>query len=134
MKNTLQTLQKKRKSKKGFTLMEMLIVVAIIAILVAIAIPVFSAQMTKAKQQVDTANLRSAASMAVVEFLTDTTPPTTPAVYVAVEGEEHTMEIKLKADFSSTADKYYFSQENPTEHIEVTIATGGKVTDADWVS
>ena len=34
---------KKLQSKKGFTLMEMLIVVAIIAVLVAIAIPVFNA-------------------------------------------------------------------------------------------
>ena len=33
---------KKLQSKKGFTLMEMLIVVAIIAVLVAIAIPVFN--------------------------------------------------------------------------------------------
>ena len=32
---------KKLQNKKGFTLMEMLIVVAIIAVLVAIAIPVF---------------------------------------------------------------------------------------------
>ena len=32
---------KKLNNKKGFTLMEMLIVVAIIAVLVAIAIPVF---------------------------------------------------------------------------------------------
>lgn len=34
----------RRVNKKGFTLMEMLIVVAIIAILIAVAIPVFSAQ------------------------------------------------------------------------------------------
>ena len=34
---------KKLQNKKGFTLMEMLIVVAIIAVLVAIAIPVFNA-------------------------------------------------------------------------------------------
>ena len=37
---------KKFTNKKGFTLMEMLIVVAIIAILVAIAIPTFSGSLT----------------------------------------------------------------------------------------
>ena len=39
--------------------MEMLIVVAIIAILIAIAIPVFSAQLHKARVATDWANLRS---------------------------------------------------------------------------
>ena len=37
------------KNKQGFTLMEMLIVVAIIAVLVAIAIPVYQGQVHKAK-------------------------------------------------------------------------------------
>ena len=49
----------RRVNKKGFTLMEMPIVVAIIAILIAVAIPVFSAQLHKARVATDWANLRS---------------------------------------------------------------------------
>lgn len=37
----------KRKQNKGFTLAELLIVVAIIAVLVAISIPIFSKQLKK---------------------------------------------------------------------------------------
>lgn len=59
----IQTL-KKMKSKKGFTLMEMLIVVAIIAILIAIAIPVMSNSLNSAKLAVDNANFRSAKAVA----------------------------------------------------------------------
>lgn len=50
---------KKLTNKKGFTLMEMLIVVAIIGILIAIAIPTFNNALTKARISADEANLRS---------------------------------------------------------------------------
>ena len=46
--------------KKGFTLAELLIVVAIIAVLVGIAIPVFTSQLEKAKEGTDLANIRAA--------------------------------------------------------------------------
>ena len=55
---------KKLNNKKGFTLMEMLIVVAIIVILVAISIPVFSGQLNNAKKATDLANIRAAKGVA----------------------------------------------------------------------
>ena len=60
---------KKFKNNKGFTLMEMLIVVAIIAILVAIAIPSFTTQLEKAREAADIANIRSAYAEAMVKYL-----------------------------------------------------------------
>ena len=47
-------------SRKGFTLAELLIVVAIIAVLVAVAIPVFGSQLEKSREAADLANVRSA--------------------------------------------------------------------------
>jgi len=50
----------KKNNKKGFTLAELLIVVAIIAVLVAVAIPVFTSQLEKSRESTDAANLRGA--------------------------------------------------------------------------
>ena len=44
---------------KGFTLAELLIVVAIIAVLVSISIPIFTSQLHKARVATDWANLRA---------------------------------------------------------------------------
>ncbi len=48
-----------RRSSAGFTLMELLVVVAIIGVLVAIVVPVFSGQYERARRTVDIANARS---------------------------------------------------------------------------
>ena len=47
------------KRREGFTLVELLIVGVIIGILVSISIPIFTAQMHKAKVAADWANLRA---------------------------------------------------------------------------
>lgn len=47
------------KRQKGFTLVELLIVVVIIGILVSISIPIFTAQIHKAEVAADWANLRA---------------------------------------------------------------------------
>ena len=47
-----------KNNNRGFTLAELLIVVAIIAVLVAIAIPIFTSQLEKAREATDAANIR----------------------------------------------------------------------------
>lgn len=56
---------KKLRQKIGFTMAELLIVVAIIAVLVAVAIPIFNAQLEKSREAYDIATMRQAASLAV---------------------------------------------------------------------
>lgn len=60
----------KKRNQKGFTLAELLIVVAIIAVLVAIAIPIFTAQLEKSREATDLANVRSAYAEMMTEYLT----------------------------------------------------------------
>ena len=56
-----------KKSREGFTLAELLIVVAIIAVLVAVAIPVFGNQLEKSREAVDLANVRAAYAEVLTE-------------------------------------------------------------------
>ena len=58
-KEEMMLLNVQKNRKHGFTLAELLIVVAIVGILVAISIPIFSMQLHKARVAADWANLRA---------------------------------------------------------------------------
>lgn len=106
---------KKFTNKKGFTLMEMLIVVAIIAILVAIAIPTFAGQLENARQATDVANIRAAYAEANVKYLSGGTgEATTPALkskdFSKLDtdtkiGEKSLSDIKTEATNPAKGDK-----------------------------
>lgn len=59
----------KKTNKKGFTLAELLIVIAIIAVLIAIAIPTFAGALDNARRQTDHANIRAAYSIVQIAKL-----------------------------------------------------------------
>lgn len=55
--------------KSGFTLAEVLVVIAIVGILISISVPMFYSYKEKAKHAVDLSNVRSAKAMAIAKYL-----------------------------------------------------------------
>lgn len=101
----------KKLNNKGFTLIEMLVVIAIIAVLVAIAIPTVTSATDKAAAATNAANLRSYKAAVTTAYLADAkgiTIADTGAVTIdgsvkimekpeakAMEGVEKTAELKV---------------------------------------
>lgn len=70
-----------KNNRKGFTLAELLIVVAIIAVLVAVAIPVFTAQLEKSREATDLSNIRAAYAECSAALLSGTDDTTSGVKY-----------------------------------------------------
>lgn len=76
----MKGLREKFRKNEGFTLVEMLIVVAIIAILIAVSIPLVGTSLEKARQATDSANLRSAKAEATIMYMNDQINGGTPTL------------------------------------------------------
>ena len=95
---------KKLQSKKGFTLMEMLIVVAIIAVLVAIAIPTFNNAMAKSRAA-DVANVRATYAEWQTAMLTENTKaPTDKDAFLAGPDAKGTLTLNYLNKLDVKAD------------------------------
>ena len=120
---------KKKLNKKGFTLAELLIVVAIIAILVAIAIPVFSTQLEGSREAVDRANARSANSMAVADYLVNN--KTGSAIYYFKEDNGN---IEIDATITNQT-KSIMGKSGDCDDVGLKVTvSNGEVTENSWIT
>ena len=120
-------MKKLMKNKKGFTLMEMLIVIAIIVILVAIAVPTFTSQLQNANNAADAANMRAAKAQAAATYLADT------ATYAGKTTELYFDAADGTLDDETTGITSYCKGQADKDIIMVTINAEGVIT-AEWVS
>lgn len=109
----MKTLREKLKKQGGFTMVEMLIVVAIIAILMAVSIPMFNNALEKARHGVDAANNRSAISLANAQAVASLNPEKEFGTgdgkvyfYIAEEEGDHQAALLPDNEAGSHSDDY----------------------------
>ena len=93
----------KKVNQKGFTLAELLIVVAVIAVLVAVAIPTFANQLEKSRQAVDVSNLRGAYAAAKLAIMNRAVP-------IDVDGDTKDYPLDYKETTTGTTDAHTAKQ------------------------
>ena len=123
--NLKQKLSKKLKKSGGFTLIEMLIVVAIIAILVAVSIPMVGSALEKARVATDQANERAAKGAAMVEYLTEGETETKTYVYDAENGVVYLDTDDAADDITA----YGQCSKHKGGHVQVVITAADADTD-----
>lgn len=117
----------KKNNKRGFTLAELLIVVAIIAVLVAIAIPVFTTQLEKSREATDVANIRSAYASLMTDYLTEpVSKDITITPQAKVSGWQTQPAPKLKTLINGTEGSVSIA--DTSKGIKVSITKEGVVT------
>ena len=120
----------RKNNKKGYTLAELLIVVAIIAVLVAIAIPVFTTQLERSREATDLANIRSAYAEAMTDYLAKGANEAVESGAVSIQQKDEAWHIDNKLNVRVNGSETPYTVPNVTVggKAKVTVSTSGTVS------
>src|SRR5436305_8287579 len=117
----LQKLIERRRDEEGFTLIELMVVVLIIAILIAIAIPTFLGARTRAQDRQAQSNLRNAFAAEKVVYTDNQTFTTNAATLSGIE-PSLTYTAAATVDASTDSKSIYVI----TANADGTVVRGAK--------
>ena len=120
---------KEKKNQKGFTLMEMLIVVAIIVILIAIMIPTMTSTLEKAREATDAANIRASYAEAMIKYMdgdVDKTKGTVTETYTLTQKKDDWQTAGIKDSLSKLGT--VVGNPEAGEDATITVDADGAVT------
>ena len=133
----MEQLKAKLKKQGGFTMVELLIVVAIIAILVAVSIPMMNNALERSRHAVDQANVRDAIALATIEYLTsDKADFKDGKTYTYATTANHqgalkeTLDAADQADYTDTIPQCSCSDFNTP--LKVNVDADGKII-VSWI-
>jgi len=119
----------KKKNEKGFTLIELMIVIAIIGILAAIAIPQFSAYRTRSFNSAATSDLRNAATAQEAYFVDNQSYTITTGTLVGPTYGLYLSDNVVFTITAATTSGYTMTATHPKGDKTFTLTgPGGKIT------
>jgi len=120
-------------NKKGFTLVELLIVIAIIGIIAAIAIPNLLTALQKGKQKATMGDIKSIGT-GVESYITDVSVAPDAADYAGLRAVLQPFHIKKAPDNDGWGNQFQYTARAGNQNDAYSVGSGGRDgSTVDWV-
>ena len=134
MKNLKEKLQKKFADAKGFTLIELIVVIAILGILTAIAVPTYTAYIDRANEAADETTLDAVQTAVYATYATEGT-----VTEITVKSDTITATLDDGTEYEDTATnedflEYYYGEYDSTTEFSIDFQSDEYANGATWTS